>query len=264
MKTRIESLADCERYWARTGIPGSAVVAMRAELESHLRQAAAEGKPPETVVGADLAAFAEAWAREEMSGGTLPTWAEVEAARSQGRRIGAWATAAVSAVAVAAVLLVVLLDGGEETDMDETTWIWIWLGLAVIFAFGEVVTAGFFMLPFAVGAAASFFVTIVGGPEWLQLVTFIVVSVIALLVLRTYVRTEDERQFPVGANRYLGRSGVVMEDIDPITGIGRVKMDTEDWRAVSTGARIPAGTPVKIVGVTGTRLVVETMAEVEE
>ena len=54
----------CERYWKRTGVPRDAVESMRGELEAHLLEAAAAGRPVESVIGSDVEAFAEEWARE--------------------------------------------------------------------------------------------------------------------------------------------------------------------------------------------------------
>jgi hypothetical protein len=54
----------CTRYWRRTSVPRHAIAEMRGELESHLTNAVAEGKPMASVVGEDVTAFAEQWARE--------------------------------------------------------------------------------------------------------------------------------------------------------------------------------------------------------
>lgn len=54
----------CERYWRRTGVPRDAVEDMRGELEAHLLEAAAAGRPAVSVIGTDVEAFAEEWARE--------------------------------------------------------------------------------------------------------------------------------------------------------------------------------------------------------
>jgi hypothetical protein len=54
----------CGRYWQLRGIDEERRREMQLELEQHFFQAAMDGKPPETVVGSNPAAFAEAWARE--------------------------------------------------------------------------------------------------------------------------------------------------------------------------------------------------------
>jgi hypothetical protein len=63
---------DCVEYWRTTGVPRSAVAGMREELEQHLQDAVAAGKSVESVVGPDVLAFAEEWAREFRPAGAVP------------------------------------------------------------------------------------------------------------------------------------------------------------------------------------------------
>ena len=118
-------------------------------------------------------------------------------------------------------------------------------------------TAGFFMLPFAVGAAVAavlaFFDVVAPGsvpgvPRHLGL---------ALVALRRFAASDHEPSYPVGAKRYVGARRLVLEDIDPVRGVGRVKLDAEEWNATTNGEEIAAGVKVTVVQVRGTRLVVE-------
>jgi hypothetical protein len=64
-RSQIFDLSEaCGRYWELRGIAKENWKEMQLELEQHLLQAALDGKSPETVVGPNPAAFAEAWARE--------------------------------------------------------------------------------------------------------------------------------------------------------------------------------------------------------
>ena len=58
------TVADCEQFWLQTGVPRRMVAEMKAELSAHLHEAIAAGKGMETVIGTDLAEFAESWAIE--------------------------------------------------------------------------------------------------------------------------------------------------------------------------------------------------------
>jgi len=58
------AVRECSRYWKRTDVPRDRIAEMRSELESHLREAVAEGRTVESVVGSDPSRFAEEWARE--------------------------------------------------------------------------------------------------------------------------------------------------------------------------------------------------------
>ena len=74
------------------------------------------------------------------------------------------------------------------------------------------------------------------------------------------IRKQDEGEpAAIGANRYLRRTGVVLEEIDMHAGTGMVRVDTEEWRAISEGEVIAAGTDVFVSGVTGSRLIVKAV-----
>ena len=141
--------------------------------------------------------------------------------------------------------------------MDNEIWRWVWLGLAVVMALAEIVTAGFFILPFALGAAVAFILAWLGAAVALQWAAFVVLSIASLIFLQRFTNKDDDEQPPVGANRFVGKMGLVLEEVDRIAAEGRVRMETEVWRATTEGDPIAAGTEVRIVGVVGSRLVVE-------
>lgn len=141
--------------------------------------------------------------------------------------------------------------------MENDIWRWLWTGLAVVLAVGEIFTAGFFLLPFAIGGAVAGILAWVGVAVGWQWVTFFVVSIGTLVYLQRFIRKQDIQDTKsVGANRYLNKHAIVLEQIDPVTGTGRVRVESEEWRATSDGDIIEPGRPVTITEVRGTRLVV--------
>ena len=86
-------LAQCELHWLVGRIPESKVDEMRDELHLHLREATRDGKPVGSVVGDDVFAFAESWAKEDRP------------LRPLGRRIAEFASIPAVLVAVFATLL---------------------------------------------------------------------------------------------------------------------------------------------------------------
>jgi membrane protein implicated in regulation of membrane protease activity len=90
--------------------------------------------------------------------------------------------------------------------------------------------------------------------QWL---VFFGVSIFSLAFLRRYISRQDEGEQPrVGANRWVGAEGLVLEDIDPHTGAGMVRILNEEWRAKAL-APIETGARIVVMDVKGTRLVVE-------
>ncbi len=253
-----EIAAACERYWLETRVPRKTAGEMRTEIEQHLMDAAAEGKDPSTVVGPDIAAFAEAWASEQRrrTARDLPTWQDVASGATERRR-SARAAFLTYLIAVAAVIALGLWLGKGDDSMDIELWRWVWTILAVVMIVGEMFTAGFFLLPFGVGAgAAAILAWFEAGPA-AQWITFFVVSIISLFYVRRFVHHQDDYEpTPVGSNRYLHAKAIVLDTIDPATGSGMVRMDAEKWRATTEGEVIETGARVKVLRITGSRLVV--------
>lgn len=143
---------------------------------------------------------------------------------------------------------------------DAETWRWIWLILAILLAVGEMSTAGFFLLPFALGALTASVLAFVGlGLEW-ELLGFAVVSAISFAGMRPLARRLDAQGIThgIGSRRLIGQEATVLAAITPDEG-GMIKVLREEWRADSEdGTPIPAGTNVTVVEVIGTRCVVRS------
>lgn len=147
-------------------------------------------------------------------------------------------------------------------------WAWVWTAFTILLAVGEAVTAGFYLLPFAAGALTAAIVGWVWGDsggvgiialEWLL---FFVVSFLALLATRLYMKKQDRQELPtVGANRFRDVKAWVIADIDRFGEAGSVRVDGEEWRAATDGDPIAAGTLVRVLEVRGTRLIVEPFSD---
>lgn len=142
---------------------------------------------------------------------------------------------------------------------------WIWMIIAAIFVVGEIFTAGFFLLWFGVGAAVAGILAILGmGFGW-QLGAFAVVSGVLFVVSRRLAERFSKKQpAGIGADRFIGKEGVVLEEIDNIKNTGRVRLKKEEWRADSDKDEIiPVGKRVEVIRLDGTHLVVKTFKEEE-
>ncbi len=256
MSDRNRVVSEVERYWLGAGLAAETVAEMRTELEQHLIEAELDGRSVTDVVG-DRAAFAEGWAAAH-KGRPVATWTEVQSGREGLRKrtrrelisYGSAAAALVAAVAVAS-------QGGS--DVDNEMWRWLWTIFAIALGIGEMFTAGFFLLPFAIGGAAAAILAWVGAPVVAQWLVFFGVTVFSLAYLRRFIGRQDDADQPrVGANRWVGSEGVVLQGIDPHSGSGMVRILNEEWRATSLG-KIPAGSKIVVTQVDGARLIVEQL-----
>ncbi|MEX2393279.1 MAG: NfeD family protein [Actinomycetota bacterium] len=246
MNSRIEQIVrEADRLWREEGLSAKTRSEMSLELETHLREAADDGRDPAAVVGKDLSTFAREWAHEASGTGAG------RAARRASRTLG-------PLVVIATTLTAAVLLSSEGGDVTNEVWRWIWTAIAVFFGIGEVFTAGFFLLPFAVGAAVAAVMSWLGASLIAEWIAFFGVSVGTLLYLQRYVRRQDERgSRPVGALRYVGQYAMVLEDVDASAGTGMVRVETEEWRATTDGPPVVKGATVVVTDVRGARLVVE-------
>lgn len=137
-------------------------------------------------------------------------------------------------------------------------WFWVWATLAAFLFVAEIFTAGFFMLPFGIGAAVAALLEYLDvGVGW-QWVAFIAVSTISLVLLRRFAdRVTHEPPVKMGVDRLIGMTGIVTEELTPHSAKGKVRVDREEWRADGPDAGpVAVGTTVRVEAVEGTHLIV--------
>lgn len=139
----------------------------------------------------------------------------------------------------------------------------IWLGLLVLFTIGEAVSVGLTSIWFAAGALVALVVALLGGPLWLQIVLFIVVSALCLLAIRPLAQKHlNSKVEPTNADRVIGSEAKVTETIDNLQGTGSVNIGGIVWTARSENDDpIPAGTLVRVLRIEGVKVYVEEVKE---
>ena len=139
----------------------------------------------------------------------------------------------------------------------------IWTVAGVLLLIAEVFTPGFWLASVAIGclaAAVSSFLPI--GPLG-QLLVFTAGTLGSLLglrpvMVRRFLRSRGV-EIRTNTDALVGKSGVVIQPFDPVTRLGRVKIEGEDWRSalIEGGALLEPGTRIMVVQVDGSTLVVD-------
>lgn len=251
-------LNACELVWRQQSVGRTSITDMRNELESHLLDAQRAGKAPESVTGTNIDRFARSWAGAQpvrkVPTGLSENQTEL-AAEAERTKVRLY----ISIAAILAVTLLGLLLGPKSTYAGLESWQWVFVISTFTLLIGEMLTAGFFVLPFGIGAASASFLSFAEVEPPVLLLVFIIVSILGLWGLREFAYKDDDVIFPVGANRYIDQTAVVTEPIHGVGTVGRVRFETESWMAVTDGNQfITEGTVVRIDEVRGARLVVTT------
>lgn len=133
-----------------------------------------------------------------------------------------------------------------------------WLVMLIILAMAEAATVGLVCIWFAGGALAALIVAGVGAPLWLQITLFLAVSGLLLALLRPMMRKiVMPKKTATNADRHLGKTALVTEEINNLRETGAVKLDGVTWTArAECDQTIPVGTVIKVLRMEGVKVYV--------
>ena len=135
-----------------------------------------------------------------------------------------------------------------------------WLVLFIVLVFIELVTINLVTIWFAIGALASFFVSLFCDNSSLQVGVFVVVSFVCLLLTKKVInKVKNKKVIPTNLDRVIGEIGIVTEDIVPEK-VGEVKVDGKKWSAISD-TEIKINEKVKILAIDGVKLKCQKLEE---
>jgi membrane protein implicated in regulation of membrane protease activity len=135
--------------------------------------------------------------------------------------------------------------------------VWIlWLIAAGAFGVGEMHSGGFYLLPFAIGAALAAVLSLLGVGALLSALVFVATSAIVVMALRPVAHRHRRLPPPIrtGAAALVGRTAMVLERIANDEGVGCVRIDGgEVWtaRSFDDDEVIEAGARVHVVEIRG-------------
>ena len=133
-----------------------------------------------------------------------------------------------------------------------------WFILLIIFVVVEAVTVNMVSAWFAIGSLAALIAALAGGKLWLQILLFLVVSGVALAMLRPMAKKYfTPRITHTNVDALVGKTCLCVTAIDNLAGAGQVKVGDVEWSARSTnGEPIPAGEQVRVDRVEGVKVYV--------
>lgn len=134
-----------------------------------------------------------------------------------------------------------------------------WLILFVILLIIEILTMGLTTIWFAGGALVAFLLAYVDFGLPVQIIVFLLVSIILLILTRPIaIKFFNKERQKTNAESLIGQKAVVLEMIDTIHGTGRVEVNGMEWSAKVDEASylIDAGEIVVIEGIQGVKLIV--------
>ena len=135
-----------------------------------------------------------------------------------------------------------------------------WLIALVVFLVIEAATLALATIWFAGGALVALIAAMCGAGIVIQIVLFLVVSLVLLFFTRPLaVRFLNKDTLKTNVDRVVGMEGVVTEEISNLAGTGKVSLGGNVWtaRTENEGGTIPVDAVVTVLRVEGVKLIVK-------
>ena len=134
----------------------------------------------------------------------------------------------------------------------------VWLIIAGLFFVGEMITVGFLVFWFGVGALIAMVVSFFTSNIIIQTTVFIISSAFLLLITKPFVKKfVDVKSTNTNAFSIIGKKAFVIKEINSHS-IGQIKINGEVWSAeTENNETIPEGSEVEIVRINGVKAIVK-------
>lgn len=139
-----------------------------------------------------------------------------------------------------------------------------WGAVFAVMVIAELASFQLISIWFAIGALVTFIMALCGAELGIQMLVFTVVSIVLLLFTRPLLKKFAVKKIqPTNIELDVGKTAVVIEEINNKIDTGRAKLNGVDWKAVSADdSIIPEGSIVRIDNIRGTKLYVTLYKEI--
>ena len=140
----------------------------------------------------------------------------------------------------------------------------LWFIAAILLFVIEGSTYALVCIWFAGGALVALVLSLFGAHPVVQLLAFVIVSAALLVSLRPVAqRVVKKRKVNTNSDRVIGQEGVVITQIEPISGQGQVRVMGQVWSAKpeDNASVIERDRRVSVVGISGVKVIVREKAQ---
>lgn len=136
-----------------------------------------------------------------------------------------------------------------------------WLILACVAIIIDLCTSAFLFVWFAIGGLIALIASFLGVSFGIQMVIFAIVSCIAVAIGYPWAKKRFNKNIertPLMEETYIGKIFVAEEVVKRTT---RLKVGGIYWTGVNKGEPIEKGQKFKIIGIDGTKFIIEALKE---
>ena len=137
----------------------------------------------------------------------------------------------------------------------------MWLIASGVFFIIEIFTVGFLIFWLGVGALFAMLISFLTSNIIIQTAVFVISSGLLIFATKPLVNKITKKEaVPTNVYSIVGKKGIVIEDIDWLTGTGQIKSEGEVWSAkTNEQINISKGTEVEIESIDGVKVIVKPL-----
>lgn len=154
--------------------------------------------------------------------------------------------------------------GTDIMELSHATLNIIWIILFIVLLLIELFTVGLTTIWFAIGALAAAAANALGAGLIVQIIVFLVISVILLIFTRPLAAKHlNKKRIKTNYESKIGEIIRITEKVDNINQSGKSVVDGQEWtvRTKTDSEILEKGDLAKIVSISGVKLIVEKYQE---
>ncbi len=135
-----------------------------------------------------------------------------------------------------------------------------WLITMVLLFVIEAAVPGLVSIWFALGALAALISALLKAPVWLQIVWFVVVSILLLVLTKPLVKKVQTGKIQAtNADAVIGKECFVTEEVNNVLGTGAVTVGGKTWTARNEedSEITPVGAVKEVIRIEGVKLIIK-------
>lgn len=139
----------------------------------------------------------------------------------------------------------------------------VWLLLCALCLIAEIFTISFLLFFPGVGAFLAFLTSLVTDSFGIQLAVFILSTMLMIIFIRPLIsKLFKSKELKTNSNSLIGKTGLVLRDIEGTNIVGQVKVAGEIWSAVcDEKSSIKKDSKIIVEAIEGVKLIVKEYTE---
>ncbi|KEI14903.1 nodulation efficiency protein D [Clostridium novyi B str. ATCC 27606] len=133
----------------------------------------------------------------------------------------------------------------------------LWIIISIVALVVDISTSSFLFIWFTIGGVVSTILTLMGCSFIIQVISFIIVSLILMVICYPIIKRTIKNTVPITPTmeeKYIGEEFIIKKDIEEKASI---KYNGIYWTVKSVNGNINKGSSVKIIGIDGNKLLIK-------